>query len=183
MYSKNKEPQNRNIIYSGSKYSLIPEMDILYKLTKKHQDKNTNDDILENMTAEGHSLKKGSLNQILDMINERYFAKNRQLYEIDRALCELHTQQFQLDAVYSEMNKRLKTSLEQVCSKMELDKTKAKIDAWQDITKLRKELIPLITEYMSSLRKVEILNGNYKNFKDYEYGAEEELPEFPVRIP
>ena len=183
MYNDKIDP-NQNKNYSNSKNSVIPEIGLLYKLTKSHEYQKDKADILENITQENHCLKKGSLNQILDLIDERILERDKQLYEIDKAICDLHTQQFQLEAVYSDINKRLKTTLDQTCSKLDIEKAKAKTDAWQDTMKLRKELIPLITEYMSSIRKMEILNENYKPFKaSGSRYTKEKLPEFPVRMP
>jgi hypothetical protein len=181
MYSKINN--NPNGINSGSNYSAVPEIGILYKLAHKHQ--YSNSDILEGMTRENHFLKRSSLNQILDMVNDRIYAKDKQINNIDKAICDLHTQQFQINTTgYSDTDRKLNTSLDQACSKLEIDKAKAELDAWQDIMKLRKELMPLITEYLSSIRKMEILNGNYKPYRDKrKYNAEEDLPEFPVRTP
>ena len=183
MYNNRINPK-QDKDYSDSKYSVIPELGLLYKLNKNHENQTDKTDILENITKENHWLKKGSLNQILGLIGERNVERDKQLYEIDKAICDLHTQQFQLEAEYSDINKRLKSTLDQTCAKMEIEKAKTKTDAWQDTMELRKELIPLIGEYISSIRKMEILDVNYKPYKTGKGKyTKEKLPKFPVRIP
>ena len=182
----NKINYNPNEINSGSNYSAVPEIGILNKLAENRQYQNNND-VLENITKENHYLKRSSLNQILDMVNDRIYAKDKQINNIDKAICDLHTQQFQLNTTgYSDTDRKLNTSLDQACSKLEIDKAKAELDAWQDIMKLRKDLMPLITEYMTSLRKMEILDVNCKPYLatgEKKYATKKKLPVFPRRMP
>jgi hypothetical protein len=163
----------------------IPELNILCKFKGKDYNKQ-DDDLLEEMSNELHALKKGSLGQIINMIDERVKERDRNLYEIDKGICDLHTKQFELDIPYSDICTRVKASLEQAASKLEMTKSQERVSAWKDITRLRQDLMPVLNEYLSSLRKMKVIGGSEKDQDAEEeeiYKEKRRLPIFPTRIP
>ncbi|MFA5859812.1 MAG: hypothetical protein WC955_12190 [Elusimicrobiota bacterium] len=152
-------------------------------MIRKQKQSEETDNLLDKITYERHFLKKNSLWQIVGLINERTAERDKRIDDIDKAICDVHTNQFNLNANYSDMDRRLKTNLDKIGTDLELEKSKERINTWQDVSQLRKELVPLLEEYLSSLRKMEILNPGYEEPNIVNYKKCPPVYKMPQRRP
>jgi hypothetical protein len=126
-------------------------------------------DPLENLAEEVIKdklrFKKASLDQVIDLINEREQVKDNNIASIESELIKVQIELFPYKCIVYPLfpdNKR-KSNLERAISELESHRRQEEISCWKDTLKLWLQLIEIITEYRTTLRKAQILTLNEEN--------------------
>lgn len=117
------------------------------------------DNLAEEVIKEKIRFQKTSLVQIINLINEREKAKQKNITSLTSEIMGLQSQlYFYKCHMYpiTPDNKR-KSNLERAVSELENRRRQEEIDCWKDTLKLWQELLEIAAEYRATVRKARVL--------------------------
>ena len=100
------------------------------------------------------------LSSLIQSLRTRQKLKDDNIYNINKDICQIHTQQFSIknDALkkYSPSNELL--GLEKAVCNLEGEKRSEVLNCWKDLSMIQRDLVECISDYISLKRKMNLLN-------------------------
>jgi hypothetical protein len=117
------------------------------------------ENLAEELVKEKLRFQKASLDQIINLINEREHARENNLNSIESELIKAQAELFPYKCIVYPLvpdNKR-KSTLERAISELESRRRQEDVSCWKDTLKLWQQLLEVIAEYRATLRKAQVL--------------------------
>ena len=108
--------------------------------------------------------QKELMSQALYLIDERQMLSKRNLKELENAITRTHNLEFSIPSPLMYEPPSLdswknRVTLEKTITDIETKKSAEYIRCWQDIAQLKKDLWPVISEYVRTKKKLEMVAG------------------------
>ncbi|MFA5794965.1 MAG: hypothetical protein WC980_07890 [Candidatus Brocadiia bacterium] len=152
-------------------------------------------DFVSNLFRDKLAEQKELMSQALYLIDERQMLFKRNLKELENAITRTHNLEFSIPSPLMYEPPSLdswknKVTLEKTITDIETKKSAEYVRSWQDIAQLKKDLWPVISEYVRTKKKLEMIAG--ENSQDEIFNPHKKEPEnrketviyiLPRRIP
>ena len=139
--------------------------------------------------------QKELMNQASYLIDERQMLFRRNLKELENAITRTHNLEFSLQPILGNQAPSIESwqnsvALEKTITDIETKKSAEYIRCWQDVAQLKKDLWPVMSEYVRTKKKLEMITG--ENTQEEIFGRYKKEPKkrkepviyiLPRRIP
>ena len=114
----------------------------------------SNGKLLDRLLSDKIDLLREQIQDIKDEITLRKQLANTAITEIDEQICKTRTLSYELDTCGASRGKR--ADLEKQIQALEIEKQNQKIQCWNDIESLKRELRQLKKEYREATRRASV---------------------------
>jgi len=106
-----------------------------------------------------------TIEDIVTLIEEREKIRDRNIYQIDKDICEVHTRMFNLPGQRYQLNpdiEKMYHTLQQQVMRSYGEQRAEAISCWRDVTRLKSDLREPVKELEQEKRKQSLLLGGYQ---------------------